>query len=105
MGLLNLRSIIEFDQQELTESNILTHEGIIFGGDDYTASIGMAVLVVVVVVLVPTHTHTHTHTPTHTHTARTGAVRSPSNKELLYARQVLHFDSTTSHPLIYIDPL
>eukprot|EP00048_Salpingoeca_helianthica_P016557 m.232963 g.232963 ORF g.232963 m.232963 type:complete len:373 (+) comp18929_c0_seq1:930-2048(+) len=40
VGLLNLRSIIEVDRQELTESGILVHEGIIFGGDDYAASIG-----------------------------------------------------------------
>ena len=34
------RNIIEVDRQELTESLILRHDGLIFGGDDYCASIG-----------------------------------------------------------------
>jgi hypothetical protein len=51
LGLLNLRNIIEVrldvvalmhkvDRQDLTESLILRHDGMIFGGDDYAASIG-----------------------------------------------------------------
>ena len=40
LGLLNLRNIIEVDRQELTESLVLRHDALIFGGDDYAASIG-----------------------------------------------------------------
>lgn len=40
LGLLNLREILEVDRMDLFESPTLIHDGIIFGGDDYAASIG-----------------------------------------------------------------
>eukprot|EP00051_Salpingoeca_urceolata_P034786 m.26722 g.26722 ORF g.26722 m.26722 type:complete len:354 (+) comp8313_c0_seq1:295-1356(+) len=54
-SLFNLTSICEMDADQDTESLVLAHRGLIFGGDDYAASIG--------------------------------AIRSPDNSELMFARQ------------------
>ena len=39
-GLLNLRAICELDTEEVSESLSLSHEAVMFGGDDFAASIG-----------------------------------------------------------------
>eukprot|EP00042_Codosiga_hollandica_P033372 m.222046 g.222046 ORF g.222046 m.222046 type:complete len:371 (-) comp54171_c1_seq1:860-1972(-) len=40
IGLLNLRQICEMDSEEVSESLCLSHQAIIFGGDDFAANIG-----------------------------------------------------------------
>jgi hypothetical protein len=40
IGLLNLRAICEMDSEEVSESMSLSHEAVMFGGDDFAASIG-----------------------------------------------------------------
>jgi citrate lyase beta subunit len=44
LGLLNLRQICEMDCEEVSESLSLSHEAVIFGGDDFAASIGSCFL-------------------------------------------------------------
>ena len=42
LGLLNLHAICKVDTEDVTESTAVEHVGLMFGGDDFAASIGMS---------------------------------------------------------------
>jgi 2-keto-3-deoxy-L-rhamnonate aldolase RhmA len=41
LGLLNLRDLCDVDRSGISESLTLVHDGIVLGGDDFAASIGL----------------------------------------------------------------